>query len=443
MNVHIDAVVVEQDIARVVLKLDAWLDSMRGPDGYSGPVVHWWQNCLHFTGAGLDWRYEGIITGYLNLFTRTGAQHWLAKARRAGDDLVRGQMATGNFRNSCFELNPYPGGTPHEAACDIGLLRLAQTLKANHEPDWAVYHDAAARNIHAFYLEQLWDGQARAFRDHPTIPSFVPNKSATLVEALILLAEISGDGALVEQYAVPALDRICEHQLQHGDLDGAIYQYSQDGQPIAWFFPYYIARCVPGLIAGYEWTQDERYLDSAQRALAFVLRTRREDGSFPQVIYPHRQVNRFPQWIAAAGDILHAAACLRPYGLEADLTATLDWMLAGQSPGGGFRTAHGFASQITQRPPGPVPDLRDILPVCGWVDKAWRYLTGVLPADSMPEDGPSDDIFYEQGCVFRNRRLRYREDATTVRVFDAQRPVYEWVKGTPWPSTCDPLLYLK
>ncbi len=34
--------------------------------GYGGPVVHWWNHSLAYQGAGLDWRYEGIIDGYLS-----------------------------------------------------------------------------------------------------------------------------------------------------------------------------------------------------------------------------------------------------------------------------------------------------------------------------------------------------------------------------------------
>ena len=66
------------DIA-LVLKLDAWLDTMRGPDGYTGPVAHWWQSCLQFTGTGLDWRYEGIVIGYAQLYERTADERWLGK----------------------------------------------------------------------------------------------------------------------------------------------------------------------------------------------------------------------------------------------------------------------------------------------------------------------------------------------------------------------------
>ena len=78
--------------AQRVADLDAWLETMRGPDGYGGPVAHWWQNCLSYTGAGLDWRYEGLISGYLTLWARTGEPRWAARARRAGDDLRRGLL---------------------------------------------------------------------------------------------------------------------------------------------------------------------------------------------------------------------------------------------------------------------------------------------------------------------------------------------------------------
>ena len=102
----------QRRINAAVVAIDGWLDTMRGPDGYGGPVAHWGGDCLRFTGAGLDWRYEGIIIGYLNLYERTGDEAWLAKARRVGDDLVRGQLPGGSFCNSCFEMNPYAGGTP-------------------------------------------------------------------------------------------------------------------------------------------------------------------------------------------------------------------------------------------------------------------------------------------------------------------------------------------
>lgn len=445
---------VQARINRAVLELDAWFDSMRTPDGYGGPVVHWWRDSLLFTGTGLDWRYEGIIIGYLNLYARTGDEGWLAKACRAGNDLVRGQLPTGNFRNSCFEANPYTGGTPHEAACDLALLHLAEVVREQGDPAWRIYLAAAERNIQDYHIGRLWDSNARAFRDHPRIPSFVPNKAATIVEALWELWALWEDEELIARYALSTLEAILDYQVQGGPLDGAIYQYSHQGRIVAKFFPYYIARCVPGLVVGYERTDDQRFLDAARRAMRFVLRWRYDDGSFPQVVYPSGRVNRYPQWIAGVGDVLRAMALLEPYGFEADPGPTLEWLLRGQDPTGGFRTARGFASQILQREPGPAPEFRDLLPVCGWNDKAFRYLTEMMPTvDGRPFDYAQDRQFitnegrvsatsgqrsFEAECVFRGQRMEYREDATILELRRNGALIYRWEKGTPWADVSSP-----
>ena len=67
MSPHADG---PSDLSARVARIDAWLETMRGSAskgcaaGYGGPVVHWWRQCLLYTGPGLDWRYEGIIAGY-------------------------------------------------------------------------------------------------------------------------------------------------------------------------------------------------------------------------------------------------------------------------------------------------------------------------------------------------------------------------------------------
>jgi hypothetical protein len=434
----------KHDIVQAVLRMDAWMDSMRGPDGYGGPVAHWWQNCLQFTGAGIDWRYEGIITGYLNLYAGTHDTHWLEKACRAGDDIVRAQLPDGTYRNSCFELNPYAGGTPHEAACDLALLRLAEVLQHIKDVRWQTYLAVAGRNLQQRYIAQMWDNQAQLFRDSPAVLSFVPNKAATLAEALLLLARLTYDKPLAQRYALPTLDTVLRHQVQGGSLDGAIYQNSFEQRPVVKFFPYYIARCVPGLLAGYEWCNDARYLDAAQRAMAFVLRCRYHDGSFPQVVYPGGRVNRYPQWIAAVGDIIRVMRLLQPYGSTADERPTLDWMLRGQLPTGGFRTAHGFASQITQRQPGSLPEFRDLLPVCGWSDKAFCCLTELvadIPISSyeLRDQQPG----CEMPCRFRGRHLRYVEKDGILALHTQHDVIYHWSKGAAWAERCASGSFLK
>lgn len=449
-------------LGTAVFRLDAWLDSMRGPQGYGGPVVHWWQNCLQFTGAALDWRYEGIITGYVNLYLKTGVHDWLAKARRAGDDLVRGQLAEGTFRNSCFELNPYTGGTPHEAGCDLALLRLAEALRGRGDPDWPTYLEAAQRNIRLYYLERLWDRDRRLFVDQPGASYQVPNKLANLVDALLLLSRLTGDESFAELYALPTLEIMLAHQIRGGTWDGAFYQASQHGRFVPKFFPYYVARCVPGLLAGHDWTGQERFLDAACRAMAFVERCRRDSGGFPQVVYPGGRVNVYPQWIAPTGDILWAGALLKRHGVEVDLAPVLDWLLPSQQPLGGFPTAHGFGSQISQRAPGSLPEFRDLLPVAGWNDKAFAGLTELLPYAAEPASTGPEEAPQGQGldpaslsspasrlqpvttdCIFRGQRMRYHEDHDEVTLEWKSQLVYCWRKGVEWADVCARPMLLK
>jgi hypothetical protein len=419
-------------LAYIIAGLSHWLDTMRSPEGYTGPVVHWWQNCLHYTGAGLDWRYEGIIIAHLELYRKTGDGQWLLKAQRAGDDLVRAQIDGAHYRNSSFELNPYAGGTPHEAAASLGLLYLAEITDGKDSP----YFKTAQRNLETGCIARLWDEERQYFRDHPKITGFVPNKAATLAEALFKLAHLSGDDCTITRYALPTLDAVLKHQVQErGVLFGGIYQYSDRDKFIPWFFPYYIARCIPALQLAYAHTGDERYAQGAENALEFVQRWGDTDGGYVQVVYPQGKVNRYPRWISASGDILR---------IQHQITggdAPLDWLIRGASPTGAIATAHGFASQINQRKPKDIPDFRDLLPVCGWVDKAFRCLVDALP------DGVTLPTFVSQPyttvCLLRGRKAEYYEDDERIELRQKRQVVYRWLKGTTWAEIHTPELLWK
>lgn len=422
----------ESRITEAVLGLDAWFDTMRGPDGYGGPVVHWWQDCLLFTGPGLDWRYEGIITGYLNLYEKSGDDVWLVKARRAGDDLLRGQLSTGNFRNSCFEANPHTGGTPHEAACDLALLRLAQVLKTQGDDAWEKYAACAENSLFGFIVGVLWDGDRRVFRNAAHDPWFVPNKVATIVEALLAWAAVTGDHQPAEAYGRPTLQAIadCQVRAPRSALDGGIPQRATLQGPGTRLFPFYIARCVPALAQGSVAFGEQHFLEAADAAMGFVLRHMLPDGSFPQVVYANGHINRYPQWIAGIAEILHAGEVLSRHGKHASLDRTLDWLLRGQDGSGAFRTARGFAAQVSQRQPPELPEFRDVLPVCGWNSMAFRYLTGCVTRVRRLSWSHSGST--EQPCIFQGIKATCCEDAHALEVHVRGKVAYRWRKPDAW-----------
>jgi hypothetical protein len=357
--------------------LDRWFDSMRvtwPTSGYGGPVVHWWGHSLAFQGTGLDWRYEGIVAGYLTLYRSTGETYWLDKAVQAGWDLVDGQLPDGNFQNSGFERNPEIGGTPHEAADDVALLLLAKDLRESQPILSQRFSDAARLNLHEYWLEKLWHGPSMTLWDRPDVPSFVPNKAATFVDALLLLCEVTGDDRLVERYAVPTADSILDMQLTRPGnlLDGGIAQNWYRDQMVHAYYPLYIARCIPPLLKLTEFTGDLRYRQSAAAATRFLLRVRDPDGGFPQVLYRDGRRNRYPRWVAGAGDIVRALLAAMNVVDDADVTPTVGWILHGVRGDGRIVAAEGFGRVI----PGlsRKDHSLDEIGVVGWCDKAFRAL---------------------------------------------------------------------
>jgi hypothetical protein len=423
-----------QSVSEIIVKLSAWLESMHHLDGYSGPAAHWWRDSLDYTGPGLDWRYEGIISGYLNLFQQTGSKAWLDKAKRAGMDLVQGQLPGGSYRHSGFEINPQAGGTPHEAACDLGLLRLASVLQRLGQIEWQIYADTAVRNLEQFVLGLLWREDQKQLRNTAYDDSFVPNKAATTVEALFAWAELDRDEKIITHYCLPILEAIITLQIRDEDslVNGAIPQATANDR----YFPYYIARCIPALVQGYRVTNEYRYLAAAQAAMRFILRYQQSDGAFPQVVYRGgRYVNQYPQWIAAVGDILRAMALLEPWGESSPMELSLNWLLQGQQTNGSIRTARGFAGMINQRAPGTLPDFRDVLGVCGWSDKAFHYLTSRSEAaQAVVQDRPLPHL--SMPCRYRGKPAILREDETQIEVRQGQLTLYRWRKGMAWAEVC-------
>jgi hypothetical protein len=325
-------------------------------------------------------------------------------------------------------------------ACDVALLNLARTLRERgHE--WHPYAAAAERNLLEFVLSKLWRPEQRLFGNTVDDAGFVPNKAATTVEALFAWAEFVGRSDITEEYVAPTLDAIVASQVRDRDSahDGAIPQRVETVPGGARFFPFYIARCLPALVEGYRKLEEPRYLEAAELALAYILRQQLPDGSFPQVLYDHGRVNRYPRWIAGVAEILRAAEDVAAAtDKEADhrLAKTREWLLDGQLHAGGFRTAAGFASQVSQRPPPDTPDFADLLPVCGWNSMVFRYLSRHVNGAVLGEARRVAPRSVDEACLFRGRRARYQEDSSVLKARRKDQTVYCWRKGTRWATIC-------
>lgn len=417
-------------------RLEAWLEMTRGPGGYGGPVAHWWGQCLRFTGAAADWRYEGVILGYLRLWQRSGSDIWLERACRAADDVAAQALPSGGYRYSSFELNPAPFGTPHEAACDVALLRLALALRGvGRSAERAErYATVAANNLRAVFAGQLWDSDAGGFRDIPGTGGFVPNKQATAAEAWLALAEWEQAPALAERYALPALRLVARAQQREGPPAGGIDQIlSQSGG--AWgasgrFFPLYVARCLPPLVAGAQRFGDDGLADAAREAARFIVRHIDAEGACPLLVYANGAIRRDPRWVAPMGDVLRGLRAAEAVGGPPAPPTVLCRLLAGQDSNGGIRTAEGFGAILYGAGDERVPELRDVLHVAGWCDKAFRYLAEAAEPPAAPNS--PDAAVFDAPCTFRGRRLRLLETPGELRLEHRGRTVYRWRRDQSW-----------
>lgn len=417
-------------IPAALSNLDTWLQSMRQTGGYGGPVVHWWQNRYRYTGPGLDWRYEGVLIGYARLFEKTGHACWQLRLQRAADDLRIGQRADGHYHASSFEANPASLGTPHEAAATLGLLHAAPLLR-----NPSAILEVTKRNLHAL-VAALWDESHTGFNDVQAVRSRVPNKLATLAQALLTMGQLSNEQSWF-RYARAALDDVLTLQIGQGRYRGAVHQYTADLQRgDGRFFPYYNARCIPPLVLAYEVLDEPRYLDAAHDILGFLRRTMTDQGGWPQIVYASGLVARWPQWVAACGDILLAYHALG----ETVPEVAIRRLLKGQLDSGGFATAVGFGSAGSPAEQQRcLPDYRDLTPVVGWNDKTFRFLSELLPPQT-PLPQASTRPLQKHVTVARQRCILY-EDPTRLRIAtQTSELLYEWDKSQPWAKTIAPCI---
>jgi hypothetical protein len=420
----------QPNVAETIARMDGWLQSMRGPGGYSGPISHWWESSLLYCGPMADWRYEGIICGYLSLYRSSGAAVWLERARQAGDDLVAAQLPSGKFRNSAFQQGPIEGGTPHEAAVDVALLELARTLCGQGDAGWQTYFEVARRNITAYLLGELWNGCG--FRDQPWNTTLVPNKNATTLEALALYETLAGQD--MTEYLEKAAGVILANQERVGPRAGATVHVGTGRHRLA--IGIYTARSICGLLRMHERRADDALLDAVHAALGFLRGLITPRGVYFGR-YPDGSLIANPRIIAGAGDLLRAFIWGRAYGLaaDADVAALARLLVREQFASGGLPTALGLARRGDRQEYAGRPEFRDVLPVAGWIDKAWRALALLGPAPERA-GGPAACMEAQIECTWGGRDCRFEDSATELRLCDARTNdlIYCWRKGTCYPN---------
>jgi len=423
------------EVFAAVQRMDQWLDSMRGDHGYTGPISHWWESNFTFTGALFDWRYEGIIEGYRELYLRTDREMYLDKAMRAADDVINAQLPDGRFRNSSFQFGPIPGGTPHEAAVDVGLMQLAELLyKKGEVLRSKLFLDAAIKNIDRYWVGILWHGNG--FWDQPNDSVLVANKHGTLLEALLLYQRLTGIDAKI--YIDQCVRVILSLQVDSGPQAGGTIHAGIG--PSRQAVPIYTARAMNGLLRYWTETHERNIQNAILRAFGFLSDSIKPDGVY-WGMYPDGTLAVSPSMLAGAGDLLRFFILCRDLALndaEDEIDRLTGLLLGNQSPCGGIATGVGFSRKGLRLNSSNVPDFRDVLPVVGWVDKAFRALVLCLPPgmslrSQTLEDSNRD---YSVAVTWRRRSYKFLEDENSIRLFRGEKLAYNWVKGRAHPHVC-------
>jgi hypothetical protein len=422
------SIIETEQITAAVLKLDMWLQTMRSPVGFTGPIAHWWESCLCYCGPMIDWRYEGIISGYSTLFETTGNPLWLQRAKQAAEDVVVAQLPSGNFRNSSFQYGPIEGGTPHEAAVDVGLLELARLLRQKDDNSWHRYFVAAERNITSYLLGPIWND--RGFQEQPWDVTLVPNKNATAMEALLLYEELSGQDML--PYVEAALKVILSAQEHFGPRAGATVHTGTGKHQLA--IGIYTARSISALLRLYQRDPRSSLLKPIAKAIVFLNTLLTSQGTFFGY-YRDGTLIANPRWIAASGDLLRVAILADDYGVvpPGTIKVLVDLLIQHQFPSGAIPTAYGFSNRGGQQPYTGLPEFRDVLPVIGWCDKVLRAMSLLFPPESSVQvKGDMTELL----CIWKGQQCKYIESDQQICLTEQStfRDLYRWRKGQAWPD---------
>lgn len=395
----------EKNIAKNI----AWLQTMKQKNGYAGPVIHYWKDCLNYIGPGMDWRYEGLIQGYLELFKKTEEKEFLMLAIECGEFLVKSQCRNGVFFNSGFESNPTfnRGSTPHDSAACIGLLELAQELK-KLSLDWQKYFNSAKKNLELFHLRELYIEQKGLFaqyrkQDALRVPNaFVPNKIATIIELLLKMHNFTNKKFYL-RLAIKNADFITK--MQDCEFDGGIYQSNDKNKIIT----IYNARCIVPLLMLYEITSSEKYLSCALDAIKFIKKMENKEGGF-YFGYIKQDDNwkkiYYPIFIAGGAEVLRAITYAKHFDSSLKIKRkNINFILSNILESGGFKTSIGMNLKNTAKKRFKKEGWRDIVPVVGWNDKMFRFMAMMLKEGCVIEnvDIGTTHIYCEEGEYYEDK----------------------------------------
>jgi hypothetical protein len=408
-------------------RLEGWMATMGGSAGYYGPVVGLRGVSMAWCGIGHDWRWEGLLDGWITLHRGTHDPVYLDRMDAALNALTSAQLANGAFCNSYFENNPFEGGMPYEPALMAAVLRTLHYMKEIAHPCPAGTAEMVERFVEERLIKELWNKVLKTFNNwlQSDFERYSPPAVASIVEILCDYAKLTDSAKRLAPYIEGAAHSLLACQFQDGPRAGALPLSNQDGSDVS---PCMAARALPAFARLQQQTGDARFATAGDSLERFVRKCLLPDGGIEMMVFAHRPPRVAPLFIGATADVLrsferagrHDATLMR---------AHLPWLLSHQTASGGFDTAMGFEDG---RGCKRLPDWRDVIPVCGWTDKVYGLLAGLVEKPvSLVTGGP-----VSRSVRVRGEEVVFVEDNVSMTLKSKNTDWFIWRKRTVCPVTC-------
>lgn len=408
-------------------RLELWINSIRTDEGYHGPAIGPRSTQLGCCLAGFDWRYEGLLNSWINLHKSTGKAKYLKRIQEDLNQITAAQLLNGTFRNSHFSEGPFEGGMPHEPAMLTAAVKAAVYLEANEYGNTREIQECVRKYVDTYLISHLWNKLLKTFNNWPfsEFEKYSPYCVAAAVELIYDFGTWQNNLDDYESYIVAAVESMIKVQCSNGNCLGAFPTLSSHTKG---FVPLYTARCFRALKIAYLVTNDDRYMDSFEKAKAYVRNSALEDGGFYRLTYNDREPIAYPIMIGAVAGILESFNRVDELE-EAELNLHLSLILKEQLPSGAFATAIGF-NRAKRPKDADFRDYRDLFPVCAWNDKVFHLLTTVANGDIMCKSSIKANL-----QVKINGRIgTYVETPHDITLMDNKNQVvYQWLKKNSWP----------
>lgn len=427
-------------IRQALANLDAWIQTwtdLKG--GIHGFVIHHHQDCLTILAPD-TWTQSPSLITHSTLYKKTGNDKWLKKATMEAKYLCDHYLNDLHVYNTASHEYKHEGKPPliGNAFPTLALLNFISMIDKEQNSIFDLVMDVTSDNIDNYFLKRQWDKVDNTFFAHfeairGTGRPHVHNMTSLAISALIAYAQLTDKFNYVEDYAIPAGEHILSCQNMTGKNSYGGYPYN-DGRSRDLYHTLYHAMTMRGIIDLYEFTRDREFLNSANIAAKHLMKLIDEKTHFFFHRVKREKIERYPQWIAGCGTIIHQIKRLESHGYRYDLNRTINSLLEQQHPHGGFPTFLGFTDLFYPNLFPAEPEKRkwrDVIATPNWNCFVFELLSFLIEQGSIipkqtckfPILIPCDDGKNSQAySIYENKTLvRFFHPITNDIVFQLRK----------------------